>query len=82
MPKPKQPKPTKLSNKPFTPRGAELGPLPMPTEEEIIAELIAGAEDAGPADFAGWDELMPEYAGLLDAEVAEEAHEPGHESPA
>lgn len=60
----------KLSNKPFTPRGAELGPLPMPTEQDITAELIAGAEDAGPAESAGWDELMPEYAGLLDAEPA------------
>ena len=72
MPKPKP------SSQPFTPpRGAEDGPLPLPTEEELTAELIAGAEDAGPADSAGWDELMPEYAGLLDAEVIEEDHEPG-----
>ena len=41
MPKPK------LSNQPFTPRGAELGPLPMPTEEELVAELMADAESAG-----------------------------------
>lgn len=47
MPKPK-PKP---SNKPFTPRGAELGPLPMPAEEEIVAELIAEAGDAGTDHF-------------------------------
>lgn len=61
MPKPKADRP-KLSNKPFTPRGAELGPLPMPTEEEILAELMAEAETSGNL----WDELMPEYAGLLD----------------
>jgi len=69
------PKKPKLSSKPFTPRGAEEGPLPMPTEEELTAELIAGAEDAG----ALWDELMPNYAGLLDAEVIEADHEPNHE---
>lgn len=66
MPKTK-PKP---SNQPFTPRGAELGPLPLPTEEELTAELIADADSAGSL----WDELMPEYAGLLDAEVAEDDH--------
>lgn len=53
----------KLSSQPFTPRGAKLGPLPLPTEEELVAELMAGAEDAGNL----WDETMPEYAGLLDA---------------
>lgn len=65
MATPRQPKPTKLSSKPFTPRGAELGPLPMPTEEELTAELIAGAEAAGKL----WDELMLKYAGLLGAEI-------------
>lgn len=63
---PKKPKP---NSRPFTLRGAELGPLPMPTEEELTAELIAGAGEAGPASSAGWDELMPEHAGLLDAGV-------------
>lgn len=66
---PKKPKP---SSQPFTPRGAELGPLPMPTEEEIVAELLADAGIAG----ALWDETMPEYAGLLNAEVIEEDHDP------
>lgn len=61
------PKKRKLSSQPFTPRGAELGPLPMPTEEEIVTELIAEAGDAGRL----WDETMPEYAGLLDAGVNE-----------
>lgn len=65
------PKKPKLSSRPFTPRGAEEGPLPLPTEEELVAELIA---DAGIA-IDEWDELMPEYAGLLDAEVIEEDHE-------
>lgn len=60
------PKKRKPSSRPFTPRGAELGPLPVPTEEEITAELIAGAEDASSL----WDELMPQYAGLLDADEA------------
>lgn len=41
---PKKPKP---SSRPFTPRGAEEGPLPLPTEEELVAELIAEAGDAG-----------------------------------
>lgn len=59
------PKKRKPSSKPFTPRGAELGPLPVPTEEELTAELIAGAGEAGRL----WDELMPEHAGLLGAEV-------------
>ena len=63
------PKKPKLSSRPFTPRGAEEGPLPLPTEEELVAELMA---DAGIA-IDEWDELMPEYAGLLDAEVIEEA---------
>lgn len=49
------PKKRKPSSRPFTPRGAELGPLPVPTEEEIVAEL------------------MPEYAGLLDAEATVES---------
>ena len=53
----------KLSNQPFTPRGAEAGPLPLPAEEEIVAELMADAGTAGEV----WDALMPEYAGLLDA---------------
>ena len=61
------PKKPKLSSKPFTPRGAEEGPLPLPTEEELTAELIAEAGGAGDA----WDELMPKYAGLLDAGVNE-----------
>ena len=61
------PKKPKLSSKPFTPRGADEGPLPMPTEEELTAELIAEAGGAGDA----WDELMPKYAGLLDAGVNE-----------
>lgn len=61
------PKKPKLSSKPFTPRGADDGPLPMPTEEELTAELIAEAGGAGDA----WDELMPKYAGLLDAGVNE-----------
>ena len=52
MPKPKP------SSKPVTPRGAQLGPLPLPTEEEITAELMAEAE--------------AEAAGLLDAGVIED----------
>lgn len=69
---PKKPKP---SSKPFAPRGAELGPLPMPTEEELVAELMAEAESAGAADSAGWDETMPAYAGLLHANQVTE-HDP------
>lgn len=61
----------KLSNQPFTPRGAEAGPLPLPTEEEIVTELMADAGTAGEV----WDALMPEYAGLLDAGAVEEEYD-------
>lgn len=54
---PTKPKP---SNQPFTPRGAELGPPPLPTEEEIMAELVADAGDVvciyqfveGPSEYS------------------------------
>ena len=47
------------------PDGSDEGPLPMPDEVTITDGEIDDALEL-------WDELMPDYAGLLDAEVIEE----------
>lgn len=47
------------------PDGSDEGPLPLPDEVTITDGEIEDALEL-------WDELMPDYAGLLDAEVIEE----------
>lgn len=50
------------SREPFTPKGADADPLPVPDEVEVDAATIRAA-------LKRWDETLPAWEGLLDAEA-------------
>jgi hypothetical protein len=49
----------------FVPKGADASLPEQPTAEEIVAG------ETGKGAKALWDRLMPQYAGMLNAEVVE-----------